>query len=184
MRPQEKHRTAAFKAMKSCKLFARRLATRHLIAEETGATVVEFALTSSLLLMVIFGILDGSRALYFDHYVCYSAEEASRYAMVRGSTWKNATCTTISTESCTATSANVQSLVQANTPMGNSSDLTVTTSWTGKTAAGATCNAKSINNSPGCVVQVQVTYSFNFVLPFLPRNTLPLTSTSAVAITQ
>ena len=157
---------------------------RRRIAEESGSTLVEFVVTSSLLLMIIFGILDGSRALYFDHYVCYSAEEAVRYAMVRGSTWNNATCTSTYTESCTATSANVTRLIQAITPMGSASDLTVTTTWTGKTPSGGTCSAKGINNSPGCVVQVQVSYSFNFVLPFLPKNTLPLTSTSSVAITK
>lgn len=155
-----------------------------LMSEETGSTLVEFAVTTTLLLSIIFGILDCSRALYFDHFVCYSAGEASRYAMVRGSTWNNAACTTTMTESCTATSDNVNTLVRAITPMGSSSDLTVTTTWTGKTASGGTCSSKGINNSPGCVVQVQVTYSFNFVLPFLPKNTLPLTSTSAIAITQ
>jgi Flp pilus assembly protein TadG len=154
------------------------------IADETGGTLLEFAITTSLLLMIIFGVLDCSRALYFEHYVSYSAEEAARYAMVRGSTWGGATCSTTITESCTATTANVTSFVQSITPMGNSSELTVATTWTGKTPAGSTCTNQNGNNSPGCVVQVKVSYSFNFVLPFLPKNTLLLTSTSAVGISQ
>ena len=63
-------------------------AWRSWLAQETGATLVEFALASTLLFLCIFAILDCSRALYADHFVRYGAEEAARYAMVRGATWK------------------------------------------------------------------------------------------------
>jgi Flp pilus assembly protein TadG len=152
--------------------------------EQSGGTLVEFSVTLALLLTIIFGILDCSRALYFDHFVCYAAEEAARYAMVRGSTWNNAACTTTSTGSCTATSANVTSLVKSISTMGNVNNLTVATTWTGLTPTGADCSATNVNNSPGCVVQVKVSYSFSFVLPFLPKNALVLNSTSAVAIAE
>jgi len=174
----------ANRSLGGCRTIAFRSRWSRQIADETGGTLLEFAITTSLLMMIIFGVLDCSRALYFDHYVSYSAEEAARYAMVRGSTWNGATCSATTTESCTATAANLTSFVQSITPMGNSSDLTVATTWTGKTPAGSTCSNQNGNNSPGCVVQVKVSYSFNFVLPFLPKNTILLTSTSAVAITQ
>jgi hypothetical protein len=121
-----------------------------------------------------------------NHYVRYTAEEAARYAMVRGSTWKNATCSTISTESCTATSANVSSFVTSITPAGidTGSNLNVATSWSGKSPSGASCTSTSATNGPGCVVTVKVSYNFNFVLPFLPANTVMMGSTSSVAISQ
>lgn len=155
-------------------------------AAETGGTMVEGAITLTLLLMAIFGIMDCSRALYCDHYVRYTAEEAARYAMVRGSTWKNATCTTTATESCTATGANVLAWVNSITPPGidTSNNLTVTTTWTGKTPSGLSCTSTSATNSPGCVVRVQIGYNFNFVLPFLPANGILLQSSSSVAISQ
>jgi Flp pilus assembly protein TadG len=53
--------------------------------DETGSSLVEFALSSTVLLMAIFGVLDCSCALYADHYVANAAREATRYAMVRGS---------------------------------------------------------------------------------------------------
>jgi Flp pilus assembly protein TadG len=135
--------------------------------------------------MVIFGIMDMSRALYADHYVSEVSREATRYAMVRGSSWNNASCTNTSTFSCTATAANVTSFVQSITPMGLSpSNLTVNTTWPGTTASGADCSAANVNNSPGCVVTVKVTYAYNFVLPFLPKSALSLTSTSSVVISQ
>jgi Flp pilus assembly protein TadG len=153
---------------------------------ETGGTLVESAVGMTLLLMVIFGILDCSRALYVDHYVRYAAEEAARYAMVRGATWNNAPCSSAATESCTATNANVVTWVNSITPAGidSANNLAVATTWSGKTPTGASCTATSTTNGPGCVVQVQVSYNFNFVLPFLPANGILMQSTSAVAISQ
>lgn len=153
---------------------------------ETGATLVEMGITMTLLLMCIFGIMDCSRALYVNHYIRYSAEEAARYAMVRGYTWKNAACSNVATESCTATSSNISSFVASITPAGidTGSNLSVNTIWTGKTPSGSNCSAASINNSPGCVVQVSVNYSFNFLLPFLPASAVQMGSTSSVAISQ
>jgi Flp pilus assembly protein TadG len=155
-------------------------------SSETGGTLVEAAVTMTLLLMCIFGIMDCSRALYVNHYVRYTAEEAARYAMVRGSTWNNASCATTQTESCTATSANIASYVTSITPAGinTGNNLSVATLWTGKSPSGANCSATNVTNSPGCVVQVQVSYNFNFVLPFLPANALQMGSQSSVAISQ
>ena len=154
------------------------------LIKEAASTIVEFSVVSLLLLTLIFAILDCSRALYFDHYVRYSAEEGARYAMVRGSTWKSAPCTLPTTESCTAASADVLNFVKSITPMGNDSSLSVNTTWTGQDPTGVSCSTNNQINSPGCVVQVQVNYNFNFVFPFLPKGTLVLASTSAMVISQ
>jgi hypothetical protein len=42
----------------------------------------------------------------------------------------------------------------------------------------------NVNNTVGCIVSVKVVYSFGFVMPFLPRNLLALSSTSKVSIVQ
>jgi Flp pilus assembly protein TadG len=153
---------------------------------DEGGTLVEAAVTLTLLMMIIFGIMDCSRALYADHYVRYTAEEAVRYAQVRGSTWNNAPCSTPKTLSCSATAANIQAQVASVMPAGidSGSNLVVATTWSGLTPTGAACSVANGANSPGCMVQVKVSYSFNFVLPFLPANALVLTSTSASPITQ
>jgi Flp pilus assembly protein TadG len=156
------------------------------LRDEDGGTLVEFTLAVTLLVTVVVGIMNAALAIYTNHFVSYAAAEASRYAMVRGSTWNSTACTTIATESCTATSANVTSLVQSITPPGiDAADyMTVTTVWTGKTPTGATCSSSGVNNSPGCVVQVKVSYSYSFFVPFLPTNAWQMTSTSAVVISQ
>jgi Flp pilus assembly protein TadG len=158
---------------------------RDLYSDQSGSELVEFSLSAILLFTVIFGILDCSRALYVDHYVAYVANEATRYAMVRGSTWQGITCTTTSSFSCDATSSDITNMVTSITPLGfSASNLAVNSAWPGTTPAGTACATTNGVNSPGCVVQVTVSYSFNFVLPFLPKNTLNLKSTSAVAISR
>jgi Flp pilus assembly protein TadG len=156
--------------------------------DESGSGLIDFAVTASVLMMVIFGILDCSRALYADHYVSEMARHATRYAMVRGSTWA-ATCSSSTIYSCnagsgTTGSANVSNYVKSITPVGVSiSHLTVTTTWPGQTATGATASC-TVANSPGCIVTSHLSYNFNFVLPFLPKSTMVLTSTSSVTIQQ
>jgi Flp pilus assembly protein TadG len=156
-------------------------ALRH---DQTGSELIEFSLASSVLLLIIFGIMDCSRALYSYHYVAQTARQASRFAAVRGATWGNTSCST-AYYACTATSADVTNYVKSITPLGfGSSNLSVTTTWPGTTVNGTLCSLLAINNSPGCMVHVKVAYSFGFVLPFLPQSALALTSTSKVMISQ
>jgi Flp pilus assembly protein TadG len=158
---------------------------RQLHADERGEQLIEFAVSLSLLMMVISSIMYMSVALYADHYVSDAARQATRYAMVRGSSWTTTTCTTTSTFSCNATAANVTSYVKSITPSSiAATGLTITTTWPGTTASGADCSASNVNNTPGCVVTVQVSYAFNFLLPFIPKKALALTSTSSMVVLQ
>jgi Flp pilus assembly protein TadG len=153
------------------------------LSDESGSNLVEFAVATTVLLMLIFGIMDCSRLLYSFHYVSSSARDATRYAMVRGSSWNNASCSNVYATNCTAGTNDVSNYVWALTPFGFSADrLSVNTTWPGTTANGSNCSSTNVINSPGCVVSVKVSYSYNFMLPFLPRNTLLLTSTSKVSI--
>ncbi len=155
------------------------------LAEESGSSLIEFGVSITLLLLIIFGVMDCSRALYAYHFVSNAARDATRYAMVRGSSWNNASCTSAFSASCTAGSTDVTNYVKAMTPMGFSANqLLVNTTWPGTTVKGTDCSATNVNNTPGCVVNVQVSYTFNFVLPFLPKNSLLLSSTSKVVIAQ
>jgi Flp pilus assembly protein TadG len=179
LRAAEKQRVFLQMLVKSMRSFAR---SSEWLEKDSGGTIVEFAVASILLMTVIFAIMDFSRCIYFDHYVRYTAEEASRYAMVRGATWNNSVCLNPSTQSCTASSGDVTRFANSITPFQGSGNLAVTTTWTGKTPTGSLCSSSGVNNSPGCVVSVKVAYNFNFVLPFLPKNALILSSSSSVVI--
>lgn len=163
-------------------------APRGLAADQRGDSLIEFAVVSVMLFTCIFGIMDCSRALYAYHFTSYAAREATRYAVVRGSTFSTTPCATTSTLVCDATAANIASFVQGIVPLGISSGsaLTVTATWPGTAPTGASgvCSVANGVNSPGCLVKVQVSYLFTYITPFLPGSGLTLTSTSEAVIQQ
>jgi len=130
-----------------------------------GSTLVEFAVVLTVLFMFLFGIMDCARALYAYHFVSDAAREGARYAIVRGSS-----CNSWGT-ACPAAASDIQTYLR-NVPLGiKSSAVTVTTTW-------------NPNNDPGSTVQVKVQYSFNFILPFLPKSALVMSSSSKMVISQ
>lgn len=156
------------------------------VQEEAGSALVEFAVSAILLFTLLFGILECSRAVYTYHFLANAAQEATRYAMVRGASWTPA-CSSATSSNCMASSNNVVAFVQSLASAGiTKSNLTVSTSWPGTDATGASCLASSSvpSNTPGCVVTVTTSYPFSYVSPLLPQKALALTSTSQVTIVQ
>jgi Flp pilus assembly protein TadG len=167
---------------------------------ERGASTFEMAFILPLIILpLIFGALDFSRAMYAYHFVAYAAREASRWASVRG-----ATC--VSPMSYCLAAASGSTLVEttffgaklipwpagmyivASCSGAASGTLCATVSNTGKMADGVTDCTNSgayVAYYPGCVVQVNVTYYYSFSLPYLSQ--LPavrMSSTSQMTISQ
>lgn len=144
-----------------------------------GNTLTEFAFVIPFLLTGIFGVIEFGRALYAYHFVSDAAREASRWASVRGrgcNAWP---------QSCPASAADVQNYVVSIAPPGINTDplkLLANTSWVAPPGKGNFC--RSFPNNPGCAVQVEVTYQFKFILPFLPTSTYSMKSTSEMVISQ
>jgi len=133
---------------------------------------------------MLLGIADFSRALYAYHFVSNTAREAARYAAVRGITCTNDnSCTAANSASGTAGAtgpADIQAFVQ-NVPLGiNAANVTATISWPPQ--ANSPANCISVINAPGCTVQVQVSYVFNFAFPFVSSTALTMNSTSQMII--
>lgn len=148
-----------------------------------GATIVEFAVCAAVLLTFVIGTMELCFALYAHHATDLTAREASRWAMVRGST----SCTnTPNLTDCNATAAQIQTYVS---DLGllklPTSDVTVTwlTASATQPTTWSTCSTSPCN-VPGNQVQVTVTYPFTLGIPFVSRQTLSLTSTSAMVISQ
>lgn len=156
------------------------------ISSEQGDSLIEFAISAVLILMVIFGIMDCSRALYAYHFVSYAAQEGTRYAIVHGATFSGTACTSTSMSNCDATNTNVQSYVQGLAPPGiTGTDIAVSTAWpqtTPNCSAGPCTGCTTYKNAAGCMVQVNVAYTFHFVLPFLPTSGLKFSGTSQQVI--
>ena len=147
---------------------------------ERGNSLVENALVLTVLLTMLFAIIDFGRALYTYHFVSNAAREASRWASVRGSTCDP----TLS--GCPATrgaGGNVQALVANVSGMGLDPALVhTTTSFVAPPNTTPACAPPT--NNPGCVVEVTVKYDYHFFFPFLPSSLVTMTSTSQMVITQ
>jgi Flp pilus assembly protein TadG len=126
-----------------------------------GQAMAEFALVLTPCLALIFGIINFAMALYCYDFVCYSAQEAARYATVHG-----ATAPTVATADDVTNY--VDSLVAG---VLNTNNVNVTTTW-------------SPDNKPGSTVTITVSYSYPPLTSLVSSVTIPLTRTAAMVISQ
>jgi Flp pilus assembly protein TadG len=147
-------------------------------ARQRGTTILESAVMISVLLVMMFGVVGFGNALYTYHFVSNTAREATRWASVRGYT-----CTGGLAGGCPANDADVNAYVQnLSTGIGlDPTKVTTTTTWVAPPNNLAACTTQP--NSPGCVVKVQVQYSFQFLFPLLPSG-FTMQSTSQMVISQ
>jgi Flp pilus assembly protein TadG len=140
---------------------------------QRGEGLVEQALVLTLLLSVLFGIIDCGRMLYTYHFVANAAREATRWASVRS--------TTTILPGGPADANNVQTYVANVSGMGlDKNQITATPTWDVPPNANPSCPG----NRPGCIVQVQVQYKYHFFMPLLPSWLVTMTSTSRMVISQ
>lgn len=143
---------------------------------EEGAALVETAISLVLLLTFMFGILEVSLMLYTYHFVSEAAREGTRYALVRGYD-----CTGFPS-ACPAAPADIQTYVKGLSYPGiDPSKMTVTVSYAAY-PTGTNCSPSALCNNPGNTVKVQVSYAFPFSIPFVPANTVNMSSTSQMVI--
>jgi Flp pilus assembly protein TadG len=151
-------------------------ATRFL-REETGAGLVEYCVVFFLFMTMVLGVADFGRALYADHFVSNAARDGARYAAVHGSTCNDdSSCSAATPDTGPANSGNnvIQDYVNQYVPQGiDKTQLTVTPGWP---STSGTCATTS--NAPGCIVVVQVQYTFKFDFPFVSKKTINFTSVS------
>jgi Flp pilus assembly protein TadG len=167
-------------------------------SNQRGSMLVEQVVVLVVLLAFMLGVVDFSRALYAYHFVSHAAREATRYAMVRGSS-----CTDL--PACPAANSDITAYVRGVFPpgiqVGNSitcgastspNELIVCATWPGTGGDGNACDVSAGDNSPGCVVNVEVEYNFQFILPWIAdafhfrtnTNTYTMTSSSQIVISQ
>jgi len=110
--------------------------------------MVEFALVAPVFFLLIFGFIQF--ALIFSGYcgAVYASQVAVRYAIVHGAT---------STSPCTA--ANLTTLTGPYLWAAQKNASTVTTTW-------------NPNNSPGSLVKVAITLTYNTGIPYSSLKTV------------
>ena len=151
---------------------------RELLKSEHGASLVEFSVSAGVLLGVMFAMIQISQALYAYSATATVARQATRYAIVRGSS-----CTGFPSN-CPVTGAELQTWVQnIQYPGVNGANFIVTPSWSAFPTGGS-CTPSTSCNNPGNLVKVTVQYQFALNLPFLKSMTMPLQSSSEMIISQ
>lgn len=107
--------------------------------------LVEFAIIGPLFFLMLFGVIEMSRAVYTNHQITNGTREGARYAAVHGSK-----------SGSPATSSTVKTAMLDKMTGVSSASLTVVVSY------------PSGNNDPGSKVRVTSTYSFQPIVDGLP----------------
>jgi hypothetical protein len=150
---------------------------KRLLGEETGGSMIELVLSSTIMLAILLCMIQICMVLYAYCCTAMAAREGTRWAIVRGSS-----CNSFST-SCPATKANVTSYIQGlQFPGVNAASFGVTTTYSAYPSG--TCSPSSSCTNPGNLVKIQVTYSYPINLPMVSKMTLSLGSTSQMIISQ
>lgn len=111
-----------------------------------GSALIELSISFLGFMMLMFGVFDFSWAVYAQTFCYAEAQDAVRWASVRGSE-----------SSSPATANDIQTYVRSQAVGLTKSSITVTSCWfTAGTSTG--CPGPNGNNSPGSNVQVTVSY--------------------------
>ena len=156
------------------------------LGSEEGATLVEFAFASMVMLTLLFGLLETCLAVYSYNFTSHAARDGARYMIVRGTK-----CTAM--PDCSASNTNVQTFLRAeNFPALKMNNLTTHTYW--YTAAVAPPNMTwdtlcATDTPAGCnkqgnAVKVVVNYPFTMNVPFLKPFTINMANSSQMVISQ
>jgi hypothetical protein len=125
-------------------------------------------LSLTALMTFVFAVMEICMVFYTYGMISESAREATRYAIVRGST-----CLTSSSTSCTAsaTAINTYATGRGFPNIGGGTPVATTTFPDG-------------NQAPGSRVKVDIKYTVSIKVPFVPKNSLALDSSSEMYILQ
>ncbi len=168
---------------------------------DEGASLVEMAIATTVLFAVLFGVFEISLASYTYHYISDAAREGARWAIVRGSMCSLDMPWAPSSFECDATGDQIAAYVKSlGYPGIDSTRMTVSTIWLAATASSTTsstggqtstttwnttaCGTSDSCKYPGNEVQVTVSYNFPLEIPFWKSETIPISSTSTMVISQ
>ena len=152
----------------------RRVVSGHLPQRATiqrGSALIEFALTSTVFFMTMFGITEFGRMIWQYHVTSWAARGGARWVLVHGPS-----------ASIKATDAGLQTKV-AGIAFGSNVVATMQCGPVGGALGSCDCTvANPVRCVAGNVVSVHVTQGFNRLTNFLPAGTINLSSTAQMTI--
>ena len=145
-----------------------------------GQVLAEFALVAPIFFLILFGIIDFGRYVYYVQVLNNAAREGARYAIVHGSSSLDPSGPPESgTSSADPSGTNVVAVVRnfAVGVIGDASLLSITPQW----LAQPSCSNSGSNARENCV-KVQVTYQFHSVIPVVPIPAIQIMGESTLVI--
>lgn len=144
----------------------RRQANKH--RARRGATIVEFALTFLLFLLVVLTLLEIGRGMWTYTTLAQAARQAGRYAIVRGS--ENPT-----------TLANIRTVVERHARGLDGSEISINAVWN---PHDDTPNLDPSAVQRGDIVEIKLVYPFRLVSSpiVLAQSTLMMSSTTRMVV--
>jgi Tfp pilus assembly protein PilV len=173
------------------------------LRREEGASLVEVAISLSVYLMLLFGVIELSLTLYSYNFVSDAAREATRYAVIRGANscvpnpaFPNCNLRPSTVTSSTNPSANpvLDYIDTLRYPGLNPNHLSAAVTWwsakqnaSGNMSWANQCSADldakgNPCNTEGNAVRVVVTYNFPLTLPWMRASLVKVSSTSQMVI--
>jgi hypothetical protein len=136
-----------------------------------GQALVEFALVAPLFLLLLFGIIETGRFIFYYEMLNNATREGARYAIVNGA--NSLTCPTGPPEgeawACDPTGDDVVDRVRSSAMGVVGSDVAVTPVW-------------MPNNGRGSTVTVTATYSYTSLVPILPLPVITVQAESSLVV--
>ena len=134
-----------------------------------GQALVEFAIVAPIFFLLMFGIIDFGRYVYYVQILNNAAREGARYAIVHGSNSFQPTGPSPNDPTIEAVVRNYAIGV-----VGNGAVLDVDSTW------GIPLNPPT--NNRGSKVTVSVTYAFHSLIPIVPIPPITITGGSILVI--
>lgn len=148
-----------------------------------GQAMAEFALVAPVFFMLLFGIIEVGRFIFYYEILHNATREGARYAIVNGA--NSITCSTgpeaPGTDSCDRDGNDVEAAVRrsAFNVLGN---VTVERCWWDADSPCNFLNHGEGHNGRGSTVTVAARYSYRTLIPMLPLPTITVTAESSLVI--
>jgi len=138
-----------------------------------GQALVEFAIVAPIFFLILFGIIDFGRYVYYVQILNNAAREGTRYAIVHGADSLSPTGPPDDPSGAAVIDV-VRSYAIGVIGLEDASVLTITPSWG--------TPPDTPDNDRGTTVSVEVTYSFTSVIPIVPIPPITVEGASTLVI--
>jgi Flp pilus assembly protein TadG len=140
-----------------------------------GQALVEFAFVAPIFFLLLFGIIDFGRYVYYVQVLNNAAREGARYAIVHGS----GSFTPVGPAQDDPTVAGIVRTYAVGV-IGSSAVLTIHSYWADPAPPGNPPNVPS--NNRGSKVRVTVAYDFHSLIPIVPIPPITINGESTLVI--